>query len=374
MGVSDTISTLPRTQSDPRQQFAEKMAATLNSAGLAMMISIGHRTGLFDVMDGQPFSSSREVAERAGLRERYVREWLGAMVTGGIVEYDPKARTYRLPEVHASLLTRRATPENFAVTMQWIAVLGRVEDQIVEVFSKGGGVPYEAFHRFHEVMRDESAQTVVASLVEHILPLVPGLEPRLAEGVRALDIGCGAGRAVLRLAEAFPHSEFSGYDLCLDAIAMARHDADVRGLSNTRFEVRDVSRLDEVETYDLVTAFDAIHDQADPAAVLRAIHRVLKADGTFLMQDIDSSSHLHQNLEHPLGTFLYTISCMHCMTVSLAQGGVGLGTCWGVELAQQMLAEAGFATVDLHRLEHDRFNCFFVVRKEPARTVESASP
>lgn len=364
MDLTDTASTLPQAPVEPRQQFAEKMASTLNAAGLAMMISIGHRTGLFDAMADRPFSSSHEIAQWAGLRERYVREWLGAMVTGGIVEYDPKARAYRLPGVHASLLTRRATPENFAVTMQWIAVLGRVEDQVVEVFSQGGGVPYEAFHRFHEVMRDESAQTVVASLLEHILPLVPQLQPRLEAGARGLDIGCGAGRAMLRTAEAFPRSEFTGYDLCSDAIAMARHEADVRGLSNTQFEVRDVSRLEDVEAFDLVTAFDAIHDQADPAAVLRGIHRALKADGTFLMQDIDSSSHLHQNLEHPLGTFLYTISCMHCMTVSLAQGGAGLGTCWGVELAQQMLAEAGFTSIDLQRLAHDRFNCFFVVGKQ----------
>jgi ubiquinone/menaquinone biosynthesis C-methylase UbiE len=168
---------------------------------------------------------------------------------------------------------------------------------------------------------------------------------------------------VLRLAEAFPESRFTGYDICEDAIAMARRDAEAAGCRNVRFEVRDVARLDEPERLDLITAFDAIHDQADPAAVLRAVHRALKPDGTFLMQDIDTSSHLHKNIEHPLGTFLYTISCMHCMTVSLAQGGAGLGTCWGVELAEKMLREAGFAQIAVHRLPHDAFNCFFVVRK-----------
>lgn len=348
---------------DPRQQFGEKLVATLNSAGLAMMISIGHRTRLFDIMAGMPPATSAQIAERAGLEERYVREWLGAMVTSAVVDYDPKARTYQFPAAHASWLTRAATPENMAVPMQWIAVLGRVEDQIVAAFGQGGGVPYEAFHRFHEVMRDESAQTVVATLLEHILPLEPGLESRLAQGIRVLDIGCGAGRAVVRLGEAFPRSRFTGYDLCGDAIAMARRDAAERGLQNVHFEVRDVSRLDDEAAFDLVTAFDAIHDQADPAAVLRGIFRALAPDGTFLMQDIDTSSYLHKNLEHPLGTFLYTISCMHCMTVSLAQGGAGLGTCWGVELAQKMLGEAGFTQVRLQRLPHDIFNCFFVVRK-----------
>lgn len=360
-GATSTISP-ERSAADARDQFARKLMSTLNSAGLAMMASIGHRTRLFDTMAGMEPATSHEIANRAGLKERYVREWLGAMVTGGIVEFDPDNNTYELPAVHASLLTRAATPENFAVTMQWIAVLGRVEDEIVEAFRRGGGVPYEAFHRFHEVMREESAQTVVATLLEYILPLEPTLHGRLQEGIEVLDIGCGAGRAVMRLAEAFPQSRFAGYDLCDDAIAMARHDAAEAGLSNVRFEVRDVSRLDEESRYDLITAFDAIHDQADPAAVLRAIHRAVRPDGTFLMQDIDTSSHLDKNCQHPLGTFLYTISCMHCMTVSLAQGGAGLGTCWGVELAQKMLREAGFTQMDIHRLPHDVFNCFFVVK------------
>ncbi|NUQ63361.1 MAG: class I SAM-dependent methyltransferase [Pirellulales bacterium] len=359
-GATSTISP-EQTAVDPRDQFAQKLMATLNSAGLAMMISIGHRTRLFDVMAGIEPASSHEIAQRAELKERYVREWLGAMVTGGVVEFDPDKKTYLLPRVHASLLTRASTPENFAVTMQWIAVLGRVEDEIVEAFQRGGGVPYEAFHRFHEVMREESAQTVVATLLEHILPLEPRLEDRLHEGVEVLDIGCGAGRAVMRLAEAFPRSRFAGYDLCADAVAMARADAAKAGLQNVRFEVRNVAELDEPSRYHLITAFDAIHDQADPAAVLRAIHRSLQPDGLFLMQDIDSSSHLEKNCRHPLGTFLYTISCMHCMTVSLAQGGAGLGTCWGVELAQKMLREAGFSEIQTHRLPHDVFNCFFVV-------------
>jgi 2-polyprenyl-3-methyl-5-hydroxy-6-metoxy-1,4-benzoquinol methylase len=362
----DTVSTNPSNQqtlADGRDQFAAKLISTLNSAGLAMMISVGHRTRLFDSMAEIGKSTCPQIAERAGLKERYVREWLGAMVTAGVVEYDPKFKTYELPPDHASLLTRAATPENFSVTMQWIAVLGRVEDQIVDAFRQGGGVPYEAFHRFHEVMRDESAQTVVATLLEHILPLVTGINDCLQEGINVLDVGCGAGRALVRMAEAFPRSHFNGYDLCEDAVAMARKNAEEHGLQNVEFKVRDVTKLGETEDFDLITAFDAIHDQADPAAALCAIHQALKPDGTFLMQDIDSSSHLHKNLEHPLGTFLYTISCMHCMTVSLAQGGAGLGTCWGVELAQDMLREAGFVHIDIQRLEHDVFNCYFIVRK-----------
>lgn len=363
MATDSKTRSSEQLSAEKREQFAQKMITTVNSAGLSMMISIGHRTELFDRMAEIDWATSPQIADRAGLQERYVREWLGAMVTGGVVEYDPKNKAYRLPPEHASWLTRAATPDNLAVTTQWISILGRVEDRIVETFRNGGGVAYEEFHRFHEVMREESAQTVVATLLEYILPLVPGLNGRLEEGIRVLDVGCGAGRALMRMAETFPASRFTGFDLCEDAIQMARKEALERGLQNVQFERRDVSKLEEPESLDLVTAFDAIHDQADPAAVLRGIHRSLKPDGVFLMQDIDSSSELHKNLQNPIGTFLYTISCMHCMTVSLAQGGAGLGTCWGVELAQKMLADTGFRHIDVQRLEHDIFNCYFVIQK-----------
>lgn len=345
------------------QAFGEKLAGVLNSAGLALMVSLGHRSGLFDAMAGQGALGAEQLAKRAKLNERYVREWLGAMVTGGIVRYLPHERTYELPAEHAACLTRAAAPNNMAATMQWIPVLGSVEDGVLEAFRFGGGVRYEAYARFHEVMAEESAQTTVAGLHEHILPLVDGLKARLDSGIEVLDIGCGAGRALNALAAAYPNSRFTGYDFSEEGIARARATAADAKLENVRFEVRDAARLGECERYDLITAFDAVHDQADPVGVLDGIAAALKPSGVFLMQDIHSSSHLHKNQAHPLGPFLYTISCMHCMTVSLAQGGAGLGTCWGVELAQEMLAGAGFARVSVHTLPHDALNAYFVARK-----------
>ena len=126
--------------------------------------------------------------------------------------------------------------------------------------------------------------------------------------------------------------------------------------------MRDVSTLDEAAKYDLVTAFDIVHDQAKPAAVLAGIRKVLKPDGTFLMQDIAGSSHVEKNVDRPIAPFIYTISCMHCMTVSLAQDGEGLGAAWGKEKAIEMLDEAGFSSVDVKELEHDIINYWYVVR------------
>ncbi|HET9461469.1 MAG TPA: class I SAM-dependent methyltransferase [Gaiellaceae bacterium] len=347
------------------EAFAGRMLETLNGGALAVMISVGHRTGLFDALATTDAATSQELADLAGLSERYVREWLGAMTTGRVVEYEPSTGKYRLPPEHAGWLTRAASPDNLAVTAQWIPTLAIVEDDIVQCFEKGGGVPYERFDRFHEVMAEESNQTVLSVLFSHILPLVEGATEKLEAGISALDLGCGRGRALLMLAERFPSSSFQGYDLSAAAIAYAREQAGERGLENVRFEERDLSTFDvdaKPESFELVMTFDAVHDQARPLALLRGIRRSLTEDGVYLMQDIQGSSHVHENIDHPGGPLLYMISCMHCMTVSLAQGGDGLGAMWGEHKARELLAEAGFTSVDVHQLEHDPFNAYFVVR------------
>jgi 2-polyprenyl-3-methyl-5-hydroxy-6-metoxy-1,4-benzoquinol methylase len=178
-----------------------------------------------------------------------------------------------------------------------------------------------------------------------------------------MDLGCGSGRALCAMAAAFPKSRFTGFDLCDEAVISGRAEAKRQGLKNVRFESRDVTDLGERNQYDLVTAFDAIHDQAQPQIVLQQIHAALKPGGTFLMQDILASSDLEKNLENRLASFLYSISTMHCMTVSLAQGGVGLGTCWGRELAETMLLDAGFEGIAVETLPHDEMNYYYISRK-----------
>jgi ubiquinone/menaquinone biosynthesis C-methylase UbiE len=181
-----------------------------------------------------------------------------------------------------------------------------------------------------------------------------------------LDVGCGCGRIMNRLAELYPRSRFTGIDLSGEAILTAWREAAEKKLRNVEFMVTDLSNFDqkaEDEAFDLVTTFDAIHDQAKPLSVLKGIHRTLKRDGVYLMQDIKGSSHVYKNIDHPLGTFLYTVSCMHCMTVSLAQGGEGLGAMWGEEKTREYLTRAGFRTIEKHELAHDIQNNWYVVRK-----------
>jgi 2-polyprenyl-3-methyl-5-hydroxy-6-metoxy-1,4-benzoquinol methylase len=363
MSMYDTGSNFDQAKAEA---FAGKLLTALNHGALCLMVSVGHRTGLFDVMSKAPPATSEELATQAGLNERYVREWLGAMTTARVIEVDPSTLEFSLPPEHAAFLRRAAAADNMAVFAQYIAVMGAVEDDIVERFRKGGGAPYEKFRRFHEVMAEESGQSVLSSLESHILPLVPGLTDRLAQGVSMLDLGCGRGRILTRLAALYPRSRFVGRDLSQDAIDYARQEASRAGLNNIEFAAVDLSDFDrtaEPESFDFITTFDAIHDQAKPLNVLKGIYRALKPEGAYLMQDVNGTGHVHKDIEHPIGTFLYTISCMHCMTVSLAQGGEGLGAMWGEEKTREYLQKAGFRSISTRRLAHDIQNNWYVVTK-----------
>jgi 2-polyprenyl-3-methyl-5-hydroxy-6-metoxy-1,4-benzoquinol methylase len=345
-----------------KEAFAGKMVGVLNGAMLALMISLGGQTGLLETMAHLPPSTSEGIAQATGLHERYVREWLGAMATGGIVEYDPQTHTYVLPPEHAALLTSGAGARNMARFMQYIPMLAEVEADILTCFRQGGGVPYTKYPRFQTLMSESSGLRFDHLLLDKMLPLT-GMVAELERGIQVLDLGCGRGHAINLLAQVFPHSQFTGYDFSTEGITAAQAEAQALGNTNVRFAVQDVAALTESSCYDLITAFDVIHDQAKPADVLRAAAAALTHDGTFLMVDIRASSHLQDNLAHPLAPFIYGISTMHCMTVSLALEGEGLGTAWGEQKALAMLEEAGFKQVTVHRLEEDPLNNYYIARK-----------
>jgi len=348
------------------EAFAEQLIGTLNNGALCLMTSLGHRTGLFDCMREMEPATSQQIADEAGLNERYVREWLGTMVTSKVVEYVPDTGFYHLPAEHAAFLTRKAGADNMSVFFQYIGMMGTVEEEILECFTHGGGVPYERFPRFHEIMAEDSGQSVLSTLESDVLPLVPGLAEKLTSGIRVLDVGCGSGRIMIRLAELYPASRFTGLDLSEQAVDAARAEAAGKGLENIEFVARDLSDFNataQPASFDFITTFDAVHDQAQPLNVIKGIFHALSDDGVYLMQDIKGSSHVHKNMDHVLGPFIYTISCMHCMTVSLAQDGEGLGAMWGKEKAHEYLGLAGFTSVETNELEHDMTNYWYVSRK-----------
>jgi SAM-dependent methyltransferase len=212
-------------------------------------------------------------------------------------------------------------------------------------------------------MAEDSGAVHDANLLGKTLPLVPGLVDRLRQGIDVADVGCGSGHAVNLMAEAFPRSRFAGFDFSETGIAAARAEASRKGLENARFEQRDAACLEEEARFDFITTFDAVHDQARPDLVLAGIARALRRGGVYLCVDTSASSRLAENLDHPLGPFLYTVSCMHCMTVSLADGGMGLGTMWGEQTARTMLGEAGFTSIETAHLDGDIVNAYIIATK-----------
>ena len=341
------------------EQFAGTLLTTYTAGITTLMIDLADRTGLLGALAAGP-GTSTELAERAGLIERYVRECLGALTTAGIVEHT--GGTFTLPAEHAVCLTGEGSA-NIAPMARMCTLLAPHVPAVARAFHGGGGVPYEAFRpEFTDVMDGISRGLLDGRLLDGIVPLVAGLAERLAAGARVADIGCGTGHSTNLLARAFPRSTFIGYDISTDAVERARAEAGGWGLANVRFEVLDVARLPADPPFDAVFAFDAIHDQVDPAGVLAAVRRALRSDGVFAMMDIKAASRLEDNIGNPVAPLLYGFSTLHCMTVSLAHGGAGLGTVWGRELACAMLADAGFGDVTLHDVPDDPLDSLYVAR------------
>jgi len=348
------------TEPDRRKvrEFARHIFGLYTGASLAYLIDIGHRTGLFTAAATGP-GDVADLAGRAGLDERYVREWLGAMVTGGIMTVD--AGIYALPPEHAAALTGDGS-KNMAPMAAMVTLLGRNLDGVVDAFRHGGGVPYSAFRpEFAAVMDQLNRRPLDELLVDAWLPLVPGLTGRLSAGARVADVGCGTGHALTLLGAAFPASTFVGYDLSSEAIALATREA--AELANVRFEVADIAELGPAEPFDVVFAIDAIHDQVDPAAVLSAVHDALVPGGHFVMVDIAAQTEVADNVGNPFAPWIYAMSTLHCMTVSLAEGGTGLGAAWGEQTARRMLADAGFGEVAVHPAPGQALNAIYATTR-----------
>jgi len=348
---------------DRRRAFAEHMIATLTGGALSMLVSVGYRTGLFEAAARGP-GTSAELASRAGLQERYVREWLGAMVTGGFFSYDAATGHYDLPAEHATFLTG-ATAANAAPMASMLRALGGALPDLERCFVAGGGVPQAAFTPHFAAAGATAGDTWRRVYDEHLvdgfLGAVPGLQARLAAGARVLDLGCGTGHAVTVAAQAFPASQFVGMDISGRLVAMAQAERSRLALGNAAFAVADAAMLPPDPQWDVITAFDAVHDQRSPQEVLRRARAALAPGGVFVMVDVKFSSSLENNVGHPLAPLCYAISLMYCTTVSLADGGAGLGAMWGTEVAGQMLAEAGFGQVEVLDSARPQ-NCIYACR------------
>ncbi len=343
------------------ETFARRAMQDRSACMVTLLAALGDRLGLFKDLALHGPATSRELAERTGVNERYAREWLGGMAAASYVAYDPGSGRFTLPAEHAPTLAQERGPNfvggHYQVILAMVAQIGRVE----EAFRTGDGVPQTAYDdSLLEGQERLSAGWVENLLTQVWLPSLPDVQAKLTQGAAVADVGCGQGSALIKLAQAYPNSYYVGYDLYEPVIARAYERARVAGvLDRVRFQQLDATRGLPAQ-YDVITTFDVVHDATDPRGFLGSIQCALKPEGVYICVERACSDKLEENIG-PIGALAYGISLLYCMTTSLAAGGAGLGTLGLPESTLRALClEAGFRHVK--RSLENPFNTLYEIR------------
>lgn len=342
--------------------FMEKLIGDVSGTMTTFMAVLGDRLGLFKDLAKNGPATSLELAERTGIQERYAREWLEGLAASGYLEHESSTGRYRLSPEHAEALATEGGPHFVGGVYQMLPELLKPLDELERAFREGGGVPQSSFGaNFWEGMERFSAGWFENLLLQEWIPASPEVEEKLSEGALVADVGSGSGRALIKLAAAFPASRFVGYDAFEGQIARASANAEAAGVGErVSFERFDASE-GLPERFDVITTFDVIHDAVDPHGLLRSIRKALKPAGIYLLLEINCADEPAGNAG-PLGAMFYGFSVYYCMTTSLAHNGEGLGTVGLPESkVREFCREAGFSAVRRLPLENP-FNVLYEVK------------
>jgi 2-polyprenyl-3-methyl-5-hydroxy-6-metoxy-1,4-benzoquinol methylase len=353
-----------REEREKLQEYAKLVFGALGGAMTATMIYLGDKLGLYQALAGAGPVTSAELAQKTGLSERWLREWLHAQGAAGVLAHHEGDRFSLSPE-GVAVLANENHPAFGAGFFSQLPTLMGVADRIPESFRTGIGLPYDA-------LGPEGARGIErglapwfrALLVPMVLPRVGDVVKRLRSGATAADVGCGAGVALLEMAKAFPKSEFHGYDISRFALARAEENRAAAGARNASFHDAAHDPLPGDGRFAFVTTFDCLHDMTDPAGVMRKIRAALAPDGTWLIADIKAHPSYQENVEkNPMAAMMYGTSVLACMSSALSEpGGLGLGTLgFTEEMARKMTREAGFTRFEAVDFDHP-INAFYVVR------------
>lgn len=341
------------------RQIGTDFGATLTVA----LAYIGDCLGIFKTLGAGGPMTSDELAHRAGLNERYVREWASTMAAARYVDFDAAKQTFRLNPAQSTALLDEHSPFNMAGAFQYAVTCIRQVARLSEAFRNGGGIPFADFGpEIAEAIRRMFQAGYELWVASQRIPAVADVHERLLAGAEVAEVGCGGGQCLIPVARAFPQSRFTGYDVDAGSIARARRQAEAEGVAGrVKFEQAAAESIADADRFDLVMAFNCIHDMANPRGALRALRRALKPAGALLWSEAKASDRLEENLS-TWGRSLYAASTMHCMTVSLAHGGEGLGSVVGEGRARELAAEAGFSSLGLLGVKNP-FHQVFVLRK-----------
>ncbi|HKV54764.1 MAG TPA: class I SAM-dependent methyltransferase [Candidatus Binataceae bacterium] len=324
------------------KQVAQTVIGDVATVVHGALCFIGDRMGLFKAMAGAGPTTVEQLAGKTGLSARYIREWLGAMAAAHYVEYEASHDTYLLTPEYAAALADEDSPFFIGSYFQMAQAAVTVAPKVAEAFKTGRGVTQAEYPvSFFEAAERNSRTRYLHKLLRKWIPAMPQVVECLQRGGVAADVGCGGGRAAIMIAQAFPKARVFGYDLHAESIERARRNAAAAGVADrVSFEAIDGSHLPEAK-FDLVSTFDVVHDAVDPVGLMTAVRRSLKDNGTYLVQEVNVSDRVADNLR-PMGKMIYSVSTLYCMTTSLAHGGAGIGTAMGENKAREMASEAGF--------------------------------
>jgi len=327
------------------EQNVHRLLGAMSGAATTAMVAVGDQLGLYRALAGGGPATPEELAARAGLAARYLREWLSQQAAAGFVAYRAADGRYVLPAEAAAVLAQEASPAFLAggatITRGWFAGL----DRLAEAFRTGAGIPwheqdpavFEGTERFFR-------PGYTASLTTEWVPALPGVAGRLAAGGRVADVGCGHGAAAILLARAYPQASIYGYDFHDRSIAVARQRAGQAGLAGRiRFEALDATSY-PAGGFDLICLLDTLHDLGDPAAALAHARTALAPGGAVLVVEPAAADDYAANLASPLAALSYAASTFQCTPAALAQpGGVALGAQAGPAAVRQLAGHAGFS-------------------------------
>lgn len=328
------------------QVFMGRVIADLGAAMTVALVHVGDRVGLFKAMAGAGELRREQLEQRTGIHPRYLEEWLAAMLCAGYIEHQAETDTWRLPDEHALFFADASSEQYMGGLFYGAPGLAAMAPQLADAFQAGSGISFqdygEAAPMAVELMNRSLYQ---ARFIQRWMPNLPQVVARLQQGGRALDVGCGTGTIAILLAQAFPQARITALDFDARSIVMARENAARAGVAERiRFIQQSATELDgQGEGWDFISSFDCIHDMPDPQGVLRRIHNALAPEGSYLMVEPKVADSVDENAANPFARYMYGISCLHCVPQSLAQGGPGLGACWGEARARRMAREAGFS-------------------------------
>ena len=357
------------------QQFMRKVVGDVGTALASALVVVGDRVGLFKAMQGAGAMSASDLVAKTGLHPRYAEEWLAAMVCAGYVEYDAPADRFTLPDEHAVFFCDRSSEYYLGGLFSGLPGLMGMVPKLTAAFQGGQGISFAEFGEGLPLALEQMNRSVYENrLVRSWLPTMPEVVKRLRGGGRAIDVGCGTGIVPITLARAFPDAQIEGLDLDPHSIAIARRYAGEAGLADrVRFFEASAETLSGEPGYDFITTFDVIHDLPDPLATLRGIGGALAEGGTYLMVEPKVDDRLEGNRDNPFGRMLFAMSCLHCVPQSLAQGGPGLGACWGPGRARAMAMQSGFTHFNVLPVRSPAM-AFYEIRRESPDRQQEASP